>query len=153
MRALCLIFSLVLASGFASAGCAPDTASLRGPWGQADFAVEVADTSQTRSLGLMYREKMPRFAGMIFVYEAPVHARFWMKNTRLSLDMLFFDSNGVLTVIRERATPESLEVIDGGRDVLLVLEINGGLVRDLGITPGSELRHAALGAQAHWPCE
>ena len=54
---------------------------LRGDWGETLFTVELADTPQERSRGLMFRENMPRGAGMLFVYDAPQQARFWMKNT------------------------------------------------------------------------
>jgi uncharacterized protein len=108
------------------------------------FAVEVADTDATRARGLMFRESLPRFSGMLFVYPEPLAATFWMENTLIPLDMLFFDPAGRLTRIHENAVPLSREVIFGGENVLYVLEINGGLARTLGIAEGAEIRHPAI---------
>ncbi len=147
LLATCLLLPLAV-----SAGCAPDKVELRGDWGQAQFRVELADTPEERARGLMFREQMPRSAGMLFVYEAPGPASFWMKNTLIPLDMIFADKDGVVTRVHSRAVPGDLTAIDGGRGVLVVLEINGGLAEAMGIVPGSELRHPALGQTAAWPC-
>jgi len=61
--------------------CAPDQVHLRGEWGQARFTVELADDADERARGLMFRESLPTSSGMLFVYEAPRFAGFWMKNT------------------------------------------------------------------------
>jgi uncharacterized protein len=145
---------LLLAAAPAAADCAPDRVDLRLDGTQVRFAVEVADTDETRARGLMFRESMPRFAGMLFVYDAPKAATFWMENTPLPLDMLFFDETGTLARVHENAEPFSRDLIFGGDDVLFVLEINGGLARDLGLAPGAELRHPAVDPEtAAWPCD
>ncbi|MDV7141867.1 DUF192 domain-containing protein [Tropicimonas sp. TH_r6] len=136
----------------ALAECTPDTAELRGSWGQAQFRIELADTPEERARGLMFRETLPRSAGMLFVYEEPGRASFWMKNTLIPLDMLFIDTTGIVTHVHARAIPGDLTPIDGGDGVRLVLEINGGLAEAMGIGPGSELRHPAIGPNAAWPC-
>jgi uncharacterized protein len=138
----------------ALADCAPDRVDLRSGDTVLRFAVEVADTDATRARGLMFREDLPRFSGMLFVYDAPQTATFWMENTPLPLDMLFFDASGTLVNLHANAEPFSRDVIFGGEDVSYVLEINGGLADSLGIAPGAELRHPAIdeGAAA-WPCE
>lgn len=134
--------------------CAPDVVELKGPSGKFRFNVDVADTFASRAQGLMHVEKMGRFQGMLFVYEAPHRASFWMKNTLIPLDMLFADETGVIRSIHENAEPMSEAVIDGGEDILVVLEINGGLARKFGITPGTVMRHPALDpAKAAWACE
>lgn len=134
--------------------CAPDVVDLRGSWGSARFSVEIADDPQEHGVGLMNRESMPQFSGMLFVYSAPSTVSFWMKNTLIPLDMLFLDASGVVQRIHENAVPLDLTSIPGGDDILAVLEINGGLSAKLGISEGSELRHPAFGAaQAAWPCE
>lgn len=135
------------------ADCAPDTVELRGDGGVARFTVELADDPAERSRGLMHRENMASGAGMLFVYERPQRAVFWMKNTLIPLDMIFMDPTGRVTRVHENAIPGDLTGIDGGQDVQFVLEINGGLARRLGIAEGSEMRHPAVGGDAAWPCE
>jgi len=153
MRALIFLMIFGVTAQAAFAGCARDKFSVRGPWGQVEFSAEVADTPKSREVGLMNRASLARFSGMVFVYDKPSNARFWMKNTLIPLDMLFFDKNGALVTLKKMATPESLDVIDGGEGVLVVLEINGGLADTLGITPDSEAQHPAFGPQGVWACQ
>ena len=147
--------STLVLLGLASPGgaaCRDDRVDLRGDWGQAGFTVEVADEPDERSMGLMNRPSMPRGAGMLFVYDAPQRATFWMRNTIIPLDMIFADPNGVVTRVHENAIPLDETTIDGGRGVQFVLEINGGLAGRLGIAPGTELRHPSIGDTAAWSC-
>ncbi|MFM1861703.1 MAG: DUF192 domain-containing protein [Gemmobacter sp.] len=151
MRALLLA---LLLPGAAEAACRPDTVELRGPWGQARFAIELADDPAERARGLMFRESLPQSSGMLFVYEAPQRATFWMKNTLIPLDMVFLDPAGRVLGVHAMARPGDETIIDGGPGVLGVLEINGGLAARLGIAEGSELRHPAFAAgPAAWPCD
>lgn len=137
-----------------SAACAPGVVELKGPRGLARFSVELADTDATRSRGLMFRDRMATSAGMLFVYDRPARAVFWMKNTLIPLDMIFADATGVVQRVHENAVPHDETPIDGGAGVLAVLEINGGLARRLGIGPGTVMRHAAFaGGPAAWPCD
>ena len=136
------------------AECASDRVDLRGPWGQARFSVEVVDTPETRAQGLMFRESLPRSAGMLFIYDAPTTASFWMRNTLIPLDMLFVGPEGEVSAIHHNARPRDETPIPGGDNVLMVLEINGGLARSFGIEPGSELRHPGLDqTTALSPCD
>ena len=90
---------------------------------------------------------------MLFVYESPQPVAFWMRNTLIPLDMLFFDGTGRLTRIKENAQPHDETPVVGGDAVRYVLEINGGLAAELGIDLGAELRHPALDqSSAAWPC-
>lgn len=143
--------ALVLTAGSALAECRDDQVELRWPGGQARFSVEIADTDATRSRGLMFRETLPRSAGMLFVYDSPLRATFWMKNTLIPLDMIFADSTGRVTKVHANAKPQDLTTIDGGAGVKLVLEINGGLAARLGIVPGAEMRHPSISNPA-WSC-
>lgn len=154
-RAAGWALALVLASGGAAAQeCAPDVLDLRDGDSTLRFRVEVADTDASRALGLMHRDAMARFAGMLFVYPEAGPVAFWMRNTRIPLDMLFFDPEGRLTRIHENAVPFDETPIPGGDHVLYVLEINGGLAAELGIELGAEMRHPAVDpAIAAWPCE
>lgn len=145
---------LLPAGALRAADCAPDRLDLRQGETTLRFRVEVADDPAERSRGLMYREELPRFGGMLFVYDAPEPVAFWMKNTLIPLDMLFFDASGRLAAVHENAVPGDLTPIPGGDAIQYVLEINGGAARKLGIAPGAELRHPALDqARAAWPCD
>lgn len=150
----CLIAALHQPAA-AEATCDPDTIWLRTAGGQMHrFSIELADDPAERAQGLMGREAMPKGAGMLFVYPAPTNAAFWMKNTLIPLDMLFFDGAGRLLKLHSMAKPLDLSRIDGGDGVVFVLEINGGLAEPLGLTPGTEMRHpAVLAKNAVWPCE
>jgi uncharacterized protein len=136
-----------------SAACRKDSVQLRGSWGETHFNVEIADTPETRSRGLMFREIMPRGDGMLFVYEEPRRSSFWMKNTLIPLDMLFVDQSGTITRIHHQAIPGNLTSIDGGDQVFAVLEINGGLAKRYGISVGSQMQHDVFpDGPAVWPC-
>jgi uncharacterized membrane protein (UPF0127 family) len=138
--------------GFAGE-CRENLAALRGDWGQAQFTIEVADTNAERSKGLMNRESMPKSAGMLFVYPRPKTAGFWMKNTLIPLDMIFMDRTGTVQHIHHRAQPGDLQPKFGGDNIQYVLEINGGLAEQMGMAPGTQLRHPAIPEdRAAWAC-
>ena len=147
---VCGLFPL---SALAEATCTPDRVDLRWDGGRESFAVELADDPATRAKGLMARESLDPAAGMLFVYESPRRAQFWMKDTLIPLDMIFADATGTVTRVHANAVPGDLTPIDGGKGVAVVLEINAGLAARLGITPGATLRHPAIPvATAAWPC-
>ena len=137
----------------ASASCNPGAVTVIGDFGQARFKVDVADTNETRARGLMFVEQMSVLEGMLFIYESPRHATFWMKNTLIPLDMLFADETGTIVTLHENAIPGDETTIDGGEGVLVVLEINGGLSSRLGIAEGDVLQHPSFGDAAAAPCE
>lgn len=133
--------------------CREDEVHLRGDWGQARFSVEVADTHETRARGLMHVKQMPRASGMLFVYPFPREVGFWMKNTFIPLDMIFLDETGTVRKVHQNAIPHDERPIMGGEDILVVLEINGGLTAQMGIVEGSQMRHPAFDTEkASWPC-
>jgi len=155
MIRLILAMVLALLPFAAQSMCRADSVEVRTPGGMiAKFRIEVADTEGTRALGLMHRTELPKSAGMLFVYPRPLHATFWMKNTLIPLDMLFADASGLVTRVHKMARPLDETVIDGGRNVQFVLEINGGLAQRMGLVEGSVLRHPAIDpGVAVWPCE
>lgn len=146
--------ALILLTMTADAACRPERAELRGDFGTVRFSVEVADEPHERAKGLMNRPSMPRMAGMLFIYERPQRARFWMENTLIPLDMLFLDSQGRVVHIHENAIPLDRTHIEGGDEILAVLEINGGLSEMLNLQTGAVLRHPQMPQEgALWPCE
>jgi uncharacterized membrane protein (UPF0127 family) len=110
-----------------------------------------ADTLAALSQGLMYvpDAAMRPDQAMIFVYDPPQRVSMWMKNTLLSLDMLFVDRRGCIVTIKERAVPGSLATIDSRAAVALVVELKGGTVADQGIAVGDRV----LRIDAGWPGE
>ncbi|SHH18567.1 DUF192 domain-containing protein [Marivita hallyeonensis] len=150
-----LSFALALAATetFALDACQDDTIHLRGDWGTARFSIDLADTPEERSRGLMFVEDMPRMFGMLFVYDREQTVSFWMKNTLIPLDMIFADSEGVVQRIHSNAVPGDLTAIPGGSNIQFVLEINGGMADRLGMDVGTEMRHPAIPTEdAAWPC-
>ena len=142
-------------SGAARADCAPGSVELRTNGGSIiRFSVEIADDQSERSTGLMLRDHMATSAGMLFVYEAPQHAFFWMKNTLIPLDMIFADGAGRVMRVHDMAIPQDETSIDGGAGVRYVLEINGGLARRMGLDAGAVMRAEVLDqTSAAWACD
>lgn len=101
-----------------------------------DFEVEIASKAEQRRIGLMGRTRLPARHGMLFDFEAPTIATMWMKDTPLSLDMLFLDEHGLVVWVGERTTPASLTFITTSQLVRYVLELNGGEARSLGLAAG-----------------
>lgn len=152
VAALALCFAAAV-SGTVQAGCQPNRIDLRGDWGQASFNIEIVDTHEERARGLMFREAMARSAGMLFVYDYPQRASFWMKNTLIPLDIIFIDRSGVVSRVHSNAIPGDLSPIPGGDQVFAVLEINAGLAVRYGISTGTELRHKVFfKGPAKWTC-
>ncbi len=154
MRAPLLAALTVSLLGQAALACDESYIEIKGDSGKFRFQIDVADDDQERAQGLMHVEQMDQFEGMLFIYERPHDAAFWMKNTLIPLDMLFADPTGTITHIHENATPLSEDTIEGGPNVLYVLEINGGLARKFGITEGAVMQHPGLDQnQAAWACD
>lgn len=103
--------------------------------------VEIANTPETREMGLMNRDVMANDAGMLFVFDAPVTPQFWMKDTRMTLDMVFIGADGVVKGVYDTAKPYDLTPIPSPEPVLAVLEINGGRAKSLGISKGAQVIH------------
>jgi uncharacterized membrane protein (UPF0127 family) len=111
------------------------------------FKVEIADTAAKRELGLQYRRELPPDRGMIFLFPREDRLSFWMKNTVISLDMIFIGADQTIVGIVENAAPFSLE----GRSVTglskYVLEINGGLSRRYGFAAGDRVRFEGFSSE------
>lgn len=109
------------------------------------FDVELALNDAERSRGLMYREKLGPYDGMLFDFHQEAPVSFWMKNTLIPLDMLFIAGDGTIRHIYANAVPLSTDAIPSQFPVRAVLEINGGSARLLGIKPGDKVKHAIFG--------
>ncbi len=109
--------------------------------GDIAFATEIAATDETRSRGLMFRRSMGEREAMLFHWPSPRVVSMWMRNTYLSLDMLFVTADGLVVHVQADTVPESLDVLSAGRDVIAVMELVAGTAAKLGIGPGSRLKH------------
>jgi len=105
------------------------------------YQIEVARTPSQMQRGLMFRDSMPEKQGMLFIYEPERPAVMWMKNTILSLDMFFIDSNGYIINIAENTKPFSTDPIRSGGDVRAVLELNAGQASKHQFVVGDKVTH------------
>ena len=116
------------------------------------FSVELVVTADKQRRGLMYRTELADDAGMLFFYRGCELASFWMKNTYISLDMIFIEADGRIARITEEAEPETLDIHQSGVPVNGVLEVKGGLSRRLGIAEGDYVRHPWFGEGGKATC-
>ena len=151
-------FALLIASGLpALAACQPASNSVsaieRSPAGLEQvpltvtttsgkthrFTVEIARTEAEQAQGLMNRETLAADRGMVFPYDPPRPASFWMKNTLIPLDIIFIRADGTVARIEANTVPLSLDPVVSGEPVGTVLELAGGRAAELGITPGAKV--------------
>ena len=109
--------------------------------GDIAFATEIATSDETRSRGLMFRRSMGEREAMLFHWPTPRVVSMWMRNTYLSLDMLFVTADGIVVHVQADTVPQSLDVLSAGREVSAVMELVAGTAAKLGIRPGSRLKH------------
>lgn len=113
--------------------------------GPATFQAEVAQTPQDRQRGLMFRRELPRDQGMLFI-QPPGPAVFWMKNTYIALDLLYFDADGrlvqILADVPPCVTPNCPIYPSETATVRYILEINAGEAARRGIQVGDRLQVA-----------
>ena len=113
-------------------------------FGQNCFAVEIADTTAERELGLMYRQTLAEDKGMLFVYNNEDFYSFWMKKTQIPLDMIWIGQDNQVVFIKENAQPcpqqGDCPLINPDNAAKYVLEINAGLVEKFGIKTGDSVQ-------------
>jgi uncharacterized protein len=107
------------------------------------FKVEIADDNEERARGLMFRESMEADRGMLFIHDHQSHQAYWMKNTKIPLDILYFDKNRKLVSQQRDVPPCSLgnrcPPYPSDAPALYVLELNAGQAAKLGLEDGAEL--------------
>ena len=109
-----------------------------------ELLVELAKTPLEQQIGMMFREHVPENTGMLFLFDQAYERNFWMKNTLVSLDLLFIGENGLIHHIHSNAVPESLAHINSRGAALAVLEIGGGESKRLGISIGDKVLYPAF---------
>jgi uncharacterized membrane protein (UPF0127 family) len=143
---------LLLLSTLAMSGCA----SAGAPWVELAghrYTVEVATTDAQRERGLMFRDALPADHGMLFIHERQQPLAYWMKNTRIPLDILFFDDARKL-VAQQRDVPpctlgDACPAYPSAAPARFVLELNAGQAARIHLENGAELGIHAQNASAH----
>lgn len=123
---------------------APASVVIEAPGGEVSFRVELARTDAERQRGLMFREHLDEDAGMLFLFERMRRQSFWMKNTKIPLDMLFIDDTGEIVGVVENAEPFTLDPRGVSQPSQYVLELNAGTSRRLGIRAGMKTRFVGV---------
>ena len=150
------VLSLIFSGALAFIGCDRDNPSQTQPTtnssgggaqslpavkmkiGDRTFDLEVAKTSDQQAIGLMKRDSMPENRGMIFVFQDEHMLEFWMKDTRIPLDIMYLDGNGkVVSVSTMR--PYDLSTVSSEVPAQYAIELNAGMVKRLGIKTGDVL--------------
>lgn len=103
------------------------------------FDVEIADTDDLRRQGLQFREVLAPNEGMLFDFVTPIAVNMWMKNTQVSLDMVFLDEELIVRNIIRDTEPFSLETLSSDGPVRYVLELNAKTTIKIGIKPGDKI--------------
>lgn len=106
--------------------------------GGVEVAAEIADNQELRARGLMYRDSLPANHGMLFVYGTAEVRSFWMRNTRIPLDIAFIDANGAILNI-EQMEPQSDQNYYSRGPMMYALEMSQGWFEANGVGPGDRL--------------
>jgi uncharacterized protein len=101
--------------------------------------VEIADNEEERMRGLMYRQSLPENAGMLFIFTNDEDRSFWMKNTFISLDIIYINSKKEIVSIQKYTQPKSTYSIPSEKPAMYVLEVNAGFTDKYGINPGDKI--------------
>ncbi len=109
--------------------------------GKHELNVEIAATRDQQSRGLMFRRSMDPRHGMLFIYDEDQYVSMWMRNTYISLDMVFILASGKVHRIEASTEPLSERIIESGNRVIAVLELIGGTAARLKLKPGDIVRH------------
>ena len=107
---------------------------------RAAVLVEIAQTPQAIQQGLMYRREMDENHGMLFLMAEERVQSFWMRNTYISLDMIFIDRTMTVVGVVENTTPLSDESRSVGKPSKYVVEVNAGWAAKNGVGPGTRVR-------------
>jgi uncharacterized membrane protein (UPF0127 family) len=110
------------------------------------FSVEMATTEEEKTTGLMYRKELADGKGMLFDFSPEQQVSMWMKNTYISLDMIFIRADGRILRIAENTEPMSTRIIPSGGLAKGVLEVIAGTAQKYGIAPGDRVAHPLFNA-------
>lgn len=101
--------------------------------------IEIVDNAADRQKGLMFRKSMPEHRGMLFIFETEEPQAFWMKNTLMSLDIIYVDNKNTVVSIQKRATPLNEKSLPSEKPAIYVVETNAGYADKFGIKEGVKI--------------
>jgi len=101
--------------------------------------IEIADDNDSRATGLMFRKKLDINQGMLFIFDYEDYQSFWMKNTVLSLDMIFVNKNNEIIKIHKHTTPFSEQSYPSINPSIYVIEVNAGYTDQFSIKEGDKV--------------
>jgi uncharacterized membrane protein (UPF0127 family) len=105
------------------------------------FSVEIATTEEEKEKGLMFRKELADGKGMLFDFSPEQEVSMWMKNTYISLDMIFIRADGRILRIAENTEPLSTRIIPSRGLAKGVLEVIAGTAKKYGIEPGDRVAY------------
>nr|WP_244314297.1 MULTISPECIES: DUF192 domain-containing protein [unclassified Pannonibacter] len=124
-----------------------ETVTIATDAGAVAFRAEVAATEEDRATGLMNRRELAADAGMLFIFEDEGERYFWMRNTYISLDIIFISAAGQIVSIAPSTEPLSERIIPSGGAARFVLEVVAGTSSRLGIRPGQTVTSPSIAAR------
>ncbi len=140
---LCLLIAAILwatsALAFEESSLSVETAT-----GSHEFSIEIARTPQEQGLGLMHRRELAPYFAMLFPFVEAREASFWMRDTYVSLDMVFIAEDGIVHRIERDTEPLSLRSVHSRGPVIAVLEFVAGTADRIGLEPGDQIVHPDL---------
>ncbi|HZW63763.1 MAG TPA: DUF192 domain-containing protein [Flavobacteriaceae bacterium] len=108
------------------------------------LAIEIATNDYEHQTGLMYRQSMDTFQGMLFIFKDSKPRYFYMKNTYIPLDIIYLDKEKTIVSIQENAKPMSETTLPSNANAMYVLEINAGLVEKWNLEVGDYIQYHAF---------
>jgi len=143
-----LAAALLINLAFITTGCAQTHNRTWAEVGGQRFRIEVADTDELRARGLMFRREMASDQGMLFIHDDMAPIAYWMRNTYIPLDILYFDDNKKLVSAQLNVPPcgeqAQCPVYPSAGPAKYVLEINAGLAEQLKLKAGDPLDSNAI---------
>jgi hypothetical protein len=138
-----LILALALVPGATRAAEPPrlEAVVIETSEGRFTFQTEIADTPELRQRGLMFRQRLPEDRAMLFDWHRVAPVSMWMRNTYVSLDMIFIAADGRVVKVAKATEPFSEDIISSGEPVAAVLEVVAGTAERIGLEPGDRVHH------------
>jgi hypothetical protein len=139
--ALVLVVLLIPAANRAAEPARIEPVVVETAQGRFTFSAEIADTPELRQRGLMFRHNVPEERAMLFDWGRVAPVSMWMRNTYVSLDMIFIAADGRVAKVAEATEPLSETTISSGEPVAAVLEVVAGTAERIGLKPGDRVLH------------